>query len=83
MNIRLDLPHAVKELSRSTQRPTQASLRQLWRVGHYLAGAVEYGFEQHLFGDPAAIDVWTDSDWAQTRTTWRSTSGGLATLCGA
>ena len=73
---RPDIAFSTKELCREFAVPNRDSYVKLKRVCRYLIGLPRLVYIYNWQETPAAIDVYTDTDFAGCKTTRRSTSGG-------
>ena len=77
---RSDIRYAVKELSRSMSKPTEADWSRVKRLGRYLANhprLIQKFKRQHKV---TYLDVWVDTDFAGCLRTRKSTNGGVITM---
>jgi hypothetical protein len=82
---RVDVQFAAKEVCKDMAPPKQSSWLKLKRLGRYLleCPVLEWSFRRQASRSPPIIEVYPDSDWAGSRRTRRSISGGIATTSGS
>ena len=81
---RMDLQYTTKELSRRMSRPRKGDVGRLKRLVRYLVGAERLvQVFSKLKAMPCWVEAFGDSDWANCKTTRRSTSGGVVMFGGA
>ena len=79
---RVEIKFAAKELARTVSAPTRADVQALKRLARYLKGqprqVTVYEWQGELAGEmnPKKVRSLSDSNWADCRSTRRSTSGG-------
>ena len=73
---RSDIQYATKEVCRGMSKPTRGDQRKLRRLGRYLVGCprVVHEFRWQVYA--VELSGYSDSDWAGSKRTARSTSGG-------
>jgi transposase InsO family protein len=84
MATRLDIGHAVQQLSKHMSAPTVAHWTAGKRVLRYLQGSREWGLvfgAQHSV-DPMQVEVYADADWANDKHDRQSVSGVVHKLNG-
>ena len=77
---RPDAQYAVKEIARRMATPRANDWCLLKRLGRYLLGTPRAIFRYYWQRVPKFIDTFVDSDWAGSKGSCRSTSGGAAKI---
>ena len=81
---RMDLQYTTKELSRRMSKPRVEDVGRLKRLVRYLVGAERLvQVFSKLKTMPGWVEAFGDSDWANCKTTRRSTSGGVVMFGGS
>ena len=75
---RADLGEPAKCLARSMAKPTPGSVRDLKKVARYLLGTKHLALRLWRQTFPKCISTYVDSDFAECRSTRRSTTGNGA-----
>ena len=79
---RMDIQCATKEICRHMAGPTVRGQEKLRRLARYLVEHQRLVWTFRRGGARDWIEAYTDSDWADCKTTRKSTSGGVVTLGG-
>ena len=74
---RADIRFAASERCKAMNRPTKHNRRTMMRNTLYLLGALRVVTMCESHWQPAALDVYTDSDWTGDAQSRKSTSGGV------
>ena len=77
-----DIQFACKEACREMSAPTETSWKKLKKLGRYLVGREKVVWEYPFKDTIGSWKVYTDSDWAGSVSTRKSTSGGILMLGG-
>ena len=78
---RLDIAHAVSQLSRATQKPRARHLDAARRCVRYLAGTANWGICYSKDAGPSFLEAWCDAGLGPTRTS-RNMIGMLLRVAG-
>lgn len=89
ISTRLDIAHAVHQLTRQMQDPRPADMKAARRTLRYLAGSAKWclqfggrrGGDEHL-DQPLEVSAFADADWANDKVDRRSVSGWVVQLEG-
>lgn len=89
ISTRLDIAHAVHQLTRQMQDPRPADMKAARRTLRYLAGSAKWclqfggrrGGDEHL-DQPLEVSAFADADWANDKVDRRSVSGWVVQLAG-
>ena len=73
---RPDIQFPTKEICREMFKPTTGSLWRLQRLGQYLKGKPRLAWKYAMQAPCLELDLFTDSDWAGCRKSWKSSSDG-------
>ena len=74
---RPDAQYAIRELTKDLKNPTSLSMQALIRVVRYLNGTMDYGIKFSPEGSMEALEVYSDTDWANCKKTRKSTACGV------
>ena len=77
---RADIAFAVKELAKSMSNPTNGDSARLKRLGRYLAGKPRLQLMFNWQEAQQTVIGYTDADWAGSKETRKSTSGGCLVI---
>lgn len=75
---RPDLQLAAKEVCRDMSTPTEGSWRQLIRIARYGSPRLDWKYE--LQDEVETAEAFSDANWAGSRQSRKSTSGGVVKI---